>query len=124
MSTSPNTVAPIRNGRYDWLDLMRVIGMYFIIVGHMFPIAATTIYAFSVPLFFVLSGFLSKQENMNTVFWRKLWKGLIIPMIFICLILMCIDCASDWDKYGGTHLIVRLMRLLSGSWGGGKFSWT
>lgn len=38
------------------------------------------IYVFSVPCFFILSGFLSKREDDDKLFWKKLLWNLIIPM--------------------------------------------
>lgn len=70
-----------------WIDWMKAIGMYFIIAGHIFPIGNEYIYVFSVPLFFIMSGFLSHREDDVRLFWKKLWSNLILPCIIICLIL-------------------------------------
>lgn len=66
---------------------MKAIGMYFIIVGHIFPLGNEYIYVFSVPLFFIISGFLSHREDDVRLFWKKLWRNLILPCIIICFIL-------------------------------------
>ena len=66
---------------------MKVIGMYFIIAGHIFPIGHEYIYVFSVPLFFVISGYLGHRESSNKLFWSKLFRNLILPCIVILLIL-------------------------------------
>lgn len=73
--------------RLYWIDWMKAIGMYFIIVGHIFPLGNEYIYVFSVPLFFVISGFLSHREDDVRLFWKKLWRNLILPCIIICFIL-------------------------------------
>lgn len=72
--------------RIPWIDTMKVIGMYFIVVGHMFPEGYKSIYAFSVPLFFVVSGMLSKQEGLTGLFWQKTYKSLVVPMAILCLV--------------------------------------
>ena len=72
--------------RLKWIDWMKCIGMYFIILGHFFSIGYRYIYVFSVPLFFLISGFLCKHEISNSVFWRKIWHNLIVPTIIICVI--------------------------------------
>jgi fucose 4-O-acetylase-like acetyltransferase len=69
--------------RIIWIDRMKVIGMYFIIAGHLFPIGYTYIYAFSVPLFFLISGFLYKQEHSNYIFWKKIALNYIVPLFSI-----------------------------------------
>lgn len=53
-----------------WIDWMKVLGIYFIIVGHIFPVGKEFVYAFSVPLFFLISGFLSHREEDCSVFWQ------------------------------------------------------
>lgn len=77
----------LSNQRYYWIDWMKAIGMYFIIAGHIFPIGNAYIYVFSVPLFFMMSGFLGHREDDVRLFWKKLWKNLILPCIIICFIL-------------------------------------
>lgn len=70
---------------------MKVIGIYFIILGHFFPLGHEYIYAFNVPLFFVISGFLTHHESSNLVFWNKLWHNLIVPCILICTFVLLKD---------------------------------
>ena len=70
-----------------WIDWMKVIGMYFIIAGHIFPMGHEYIYVFSVPLFFVISGYLGHVENSSKLFWQKSFKNLILPCVIILLIL-------------------------------------
>ena len=48
------------NIRLNWLDWMKVIGMYLIVYGHFSSYGHKFIYTFSVPLFFMISGFLFK----------------------------------------------------------------
>lgn len=48
--------------RKPWIDWMKVIRMFFIVWGHCGPDhSASFIWAFSVPLFFCLSGYLSEK---------------------------------------------------------------
>ena len=72
--------------RIKWIDTMKVIGMYFIVLGHMFPQGYKSIYAFSVPLFFFLSGLLSRKESDSRIFWNKVIRTLLIPMICFCFL--------------------------------------
>lgn len=55
------------------------------------------IYIFSVPVFFIISGFLTKKESSNKLFYSKLLFNLIIPCIFYCLLLMI------WDSIFSIH---------------------
>lgn len=70
--------------RFVWIDWMKALGMYFIVAGHFFSIYHKYIYIFSVPVFFLISGFLTKREQSNSLFWRKLGYNLFIPMIIVC----------------------------------------
>ena len=72
---------------YYWIDWMKTIGMYFIVAGHLNPVGYTYIYVFSVPLFFIISGFLAKHEKNRNMFWQKQWTNLILPCIVICLLM-------------------------------------
>lgn len=70
--------------RLLWIDWMKALGMYFIVAGHFFSVHYKYIYIFSVPVFFVISGFLTKREQSHHLFWSKLWYNLVVPMIIIC----------------------------------------
>lgn len=72
---------------YYWIDWMKFIGMYFIVAGHIFPYGYEYIYVFNVPLFFVISGFLSHHVDNTRVFWKNLFQNLIVPCMIICLVL-------------------------------------
>lgn len=72
--------------RVAWIDWMKTIGIYFIVLGHFFSIGHKFIYVFNVPLFFLISGFLCKKEKDNRLFLNKLLYNLIIPMVIISTI--------------------------------------
>lgn len=72
--------------RKAFIDWMKAIGIILIVYGHCFPKGAMTafIYAFNVPLFFVVSGYLTKL-NKET-FIRKMWEGLVVPYLLLSII--------------------------------------
>ena len=70
--------------RIYWIDWMKAIGIYLIVLGHFFPVGYEYIYVFSVPLFFILSGFLSHKED-EKLFWKKLWFNLVVPLLIIII---------------------------------------
>lgn len=91
-----NTFAPekkLEKERLMWIDWMKAIGIYFIVAGHLFPVGYIYVYSFSVPLFFIVSGFLSKREDSTKLFWKKLWFNLFIPMLIICVVNLFINLA-------------------------------
>lgn len=51
-----------------------------------FPLGNQIIYMFSVPLFFFISGFLSKTNETEKVFWSKLFRSLVLPLLIICFL--------------------------------------
>lgn len=81
----------IQPRRLAWIDWMKVIGIFLIVYGHLFSTGHLYVYTFSVPLFFVISGFLCKREAEQKVFWRKLWWNLIVPLLLIRLICFVLD---------------------------------
>lgn len=72
--------------RINWIDWMKVIGIYLIILGHHSPRFSSVIYTFNVPLFFVISGFLSRKEKDFKTSLQKNYNTLIIPYLLINLI--------------------------------------
>lgn len=69
--------------RVNYIDWMKALGMFFIIWGHLNPeYIKDCIYTFSVPSFFVISGFLFKPSDWQT-FCKKNWVGLIVPYILL-----------------------------------------
>ena len=62
---------------------MKTIGMFLIIWGHLSPnILKSFIYAFSVPSFFMISGYLFKASDW-TSFLKKNFKGIIVPYFLL-----------------------------------------
>ena len=70
----------------NWLDWMKAIGMYLIVYGHFTSYGHKFIYIFSVPLFFVISGFLFKHEISLGKFLKKNFYNLIVPMLIMVVI--------------------------------------
>lgn len=69
-----------------WVDWMKAFGIYLIVLGHFFSLGEKFVYAFNGPLFFVLSGFLSRKETDQRLFWRKLWYNFVVPMLIITVV--------------------------------------
>lgn len=74
--------------RINWIDWAKVITITLVVLGHMTfapsnQIVHTFIYSFHMPLFFLISGYLSKPEENIQFLLRKNFKTLIIP--YVCL---------------------------------------
>lgn len=59
-----NQIVTSKKERLHWLDYSKTIGMYWVVLGHVFKdntqLLKDIIYSFHMPLFFFLSGFLHK----------------------------------------------------------------
>lgn len=74
-------------GRKNWIDWMKAIGITAVVWGHFFPEGMSGfIYAFNVPLFFVVSGYLTRQDRGFKESAGKVAVGLAIPYILLALI--------------------------------------
>ncbi|QZA78235.1 acyltransferase family protein [Deefgea tanakiae] len=75
-------------GRFVFIDKMKAIGILLIMIGHAPGLSnqfKIFIYAFHVPLFFIISGFLLSERymvlNIKARF-SKLFKSLLVPYFF------------------------------------------
>lgn len=89
------------NNRINWIDWAKYIGIYLVVLGHFQPaisgsyttsIQYEIIYAFHLPLFFFLSGYLQKTESNFKELILKNFRTLIIPYILlnICVYILLI----------------------------------
>jgi len=101
--------------RIHWVDWMKTIGMYLIVLGHFFSIGNTYIYVFSVPLFFFISGFLTKREIEAKVFWKKLCYNLAVPMFLIAFLNFLIG--GIFNIYAGKEFGNVIIFLISSIFG-------
>lgn len=79
------------NKRINWIDWAKALGIFFVVLGHMyypqnFIDIKYIIYGFHMPFFFILSGYLYKQNtNLRRVVQNNI-KGLIIPFVLFNII--------------------------------------
>lgn len=74
---------PVRENRLEWIDWMKALGIFLIVLGHFNSVGNQFVYVFHVPLFFLISGFLCKREDDIRLFWKKLWYNLAVPMLIL-----------------------------------------
>lgn len=76
--------------RINWIDWAKVIAISLVVFGHIPMISGNFpqkyITNFHMPLFFLISGYLTKKECFNTNTIKKYWHTLIIPYIFYNII--------------------------------------
>jgi len=102
--------------RIVWIDWAKAILIYLMVVGHCFPVAWENqlIYAFHMPAFFIISGYLYRQRH-----WMKTIKSFCIPILFFSVINFVIYAMPKLLKgeFSTNHLVER---VLVPFWGGGR----
>lgn len=101
--------------RKVWIDWAKVLGMLAIIYGHCFPEGMSNfIYAFNVPVFFLISGYLCRGEDSFGICRNKILHNLLIPY----LILAFIKAAGPIFKHIGDKRVNFLLVLFCflGAW--------
>ncbi|MGM9713519.1 MAG: acyltransferase family protein [Prevotella sp.] len=79
----PSVGAKTTRERLYWIDWMKAIGISLIVYGHLFSMFDIYVYVFNVPLFFVISGFLFKEEEDNRLFGKKVFFNLFVPLLIL-----------------------------------------
>lgn len=75
-----------KSARQYWIDYAKCIAILAVVVGHTYSIGNPIhafVYSFHIPLFFVISGYLTKAEKPKIA---KLANRLLLPYILICLL--------------------------------------
>lgn len=75
------------NKRVEWIDLTKGLGMLLVILGHCVcfgGIMHNAIFAFHMPLFFILSGIVYKTNSKGIV--SKKIKSLIVPYFIFSIL--------------------------------------
>ncbi len=102
--------------RITWIDWAKALLIYLMVVGHCFPVAWENqlIYAFHMPAFFIISGYLYRPHH-----WWKTVKSFLIPIFFFSVVNLIIYAIPKLIK--GTFSTINLAeRILLPYWGGDK----
>ena len=125
----------INKERYNNLDLLRVVSCIFVVFIHVsaiwlsnsnfvgnknliFFVTVNTIAKFSVPVFFMLSGYLniSNEKNSNyKLFYKKSFSKVILPCILFSLFYSLIKILNDISL--NHDFTLALKDILSGNLG-------
>jgi fucose 4-O-acetylase-like acetyltransferase len=76
------------NNRIEWIDSAKGIGIFLVIIGHtpIHPMLRVNIFAFHIPLFFLLSGLLFSNRKPFKEFIKGKAKSLLIPYVAFSVI--------------------------------------
>lgn len=76
------------SNRLDWVDWAKFIAIYLVVFGHMPSPLNTYIFAFHMPFFFLISGYLQKRRPVRQEAVKSL-KSLMVPYIIYNVYLLC-----------------------------------
>lgn len=81
-----------QDDRLDWLDSAKGIGILLVVIGHIWTggIVRDDIYAFHMPLFFLLAGYTARPKDQRG-FVTAQWRTLAVPYIAFLLTLVLAD---------------------------------
>lgn len=90
--------------RYDWIDTLKLIGIFYIYLGHFGKNAGQLypfVFSFHVPLFFFISGIFATAPENNRDLLKvviKSFKTIVIPYFMFCIIsLVFYTIRFQWD---------------------------
>ena len=71
---SASAESALGGGRLEWIDVARGIGIIAVVAGHVWTGGAfrNALYSFHMPLFFLLSGLLSRPQPVRRFAFRQL----------------------------------------------------
>ncbi len=95
--------------RLDFLDQARGVGIILVIIGHFYVDGWFTniIYYFHIPLFFIISGYLSNPNKAPDMFFRKISRQIIT---YLCLGIPV--AAADWF-FNTEHSMHNLLKVFA-----------
>ena len=110
------------SNRIDYLDIAKGLGIFLIVLGHNnIPIALYDwIYSFHVPLFFIISGYLLKNQTLGETIVKG-FRHLLLP-VFVTILVTVIVLAllfyreGAWKGPSVSHWITELI-LMNGKEG-------
>lgn len=92
------------NQRIEWIDLLKGIGILFVVAGHsaLSPSFVGYIFSFHMPLFFFLSGYLfsaGKYPDFKSFLGKKA-RSLLVPYFSFALVSMVLIFLMNWFLLG------------------------
>lgn len=112
--------------RNRFIDTVKAVGIFLVILGHHETIFTQYIYSFHMPLFFFLSGIFHKNYSSYRCFFEKKIKSLIIPYFFFAITLflfwLAIGRYFGEAKIKNTPIIESMLGILAGTERAGLYS--
>ncbi len=107
--------------RIEWIDILRGIAMFFVVLGHAFVSKTNSIrnyiYSFHMPLFFFISGLTTKRKDISfKEYLKKKSKSILVPYVFINIFVFIIKyiLKITLNMYKNLNLKTALIYFLKG----------
>ena len=86
----------MEKNRVNYFDIAKGIGMVCVILEHLSLSAVNmVVFTFHMPLFFIISGYFLKKQDMKLLV-RKKFRQLLIPYFLTCLAIVGLSAAKDF----------------------------
>ncbi|WP_370972479.1 acyltransferase family protein [Enterobacter wuhouensis] len=88
--------------KFIYIDNLKAIGIILVVIGHIFPRQnIDVIYLFHMPLFFMLSGFLYKPQDISSYVLKKA-KRIILPYLLFLISIFIINALINITIYNSS----------------------
>jgi len=77
--------------RYFWIDYIKVLAIFAVVLGHMNTPFTSFIYSWHMPIFYMISGAFLKKEESHKVIILHSFKRLMIPYFVFSVIALIIE---------------------------------
>jgi fucose 4-O-acetylase-like acetyltransferase len=88
--------------RVNWIDYAKGIGIILVVIGHGWvsdtSMLSIWIYSFHMPLFFIISGMLIKDNTLKLPTWqivKKYAKSILLPYYIFSLFIILVEICKD-----------------------------
>ncbi len=82
--------------KLKYVDVLKGLGIISVVVGHVCDAMSAYIYAFHMPLFFILGGYLCSPKEVKSYFYKKI-RHLAIPYVSFLFIFTLWDIITNPD---------------------------
>ena len=118
IKSAPPTYQP--EGRIKWVDTAKALGVFLVFWGHLLydgssvgSVINRAIYSFHMPMFFILSGFVAKQNKASFLeFIKSKFSRILLPAILLYLLTMPLYFLTlDYSTASLKSIIIKIFYL-------------
>ena len=103
-------------GRLDFIDVAKCLGMIGVIWGHIMTTGATFVlaYAFDIPLFFFLAGMVYSKSKYTTIklLLKNKIRTLLIPYVIFSVATWVVWCGYNLVSHNNVNYIEPLLQTV------------